>query len=38
MIAEFVHNKDTFDICIYLGVDYIQGYYISEPKKTFFKY
>ena len=37
-IAEFVHNKDTFDICIYLGVDYIQGYYISEPKKTFFKY
>ena len=33
-IAEFVHDKDTFDTCIYLGVDYLQGYYISEPKQT----
>jgi len=32
-IAEFVHSKDVFDTCVYLGVDYLQGYYISEPKK-----
>ena len=30
-IAEFVHDKDTFDTCVYLGVDYLQGYYISKP-------
>ena len=32
-VAEFVHNKDVFDTCVYLGVDLFQGYYISKPKK-----
>ena len=32
-IAEFVHSKEVFDTCNYLGVDYFQGFYISKPKK-----
>jgi len=32
-IAEFVHSKEVFDICVHLGIDLFQGYYISEPKK-----
>ena len=32
-VAEFVHSKEVFDICVYLGIDLLQGYYISEPKK-----
>jgi len=32
-VAEFVHNKDVFDTCVYLGIDLLQGYYISKPKK-----
>lgn len=31
-IAEFVHSEAIYDKCKELGVDYIQGYYISEPK------
>jgi diguanylate cyclase (GGDEF)-like protein len=31
-IAEFVSNKEIFDRVKELGVDYAQGYYISEPK------
>ena len=34
-VAEFVHNKDVFDTCVYLGIDLFQGYYISKPKKEF---
>jgi len=30
-IAEFVHTKDVFDTCLYLGIDYFQGYYIGKP-------
>ena len=32
-VAEFVHSKEVFDVCVYLGIDLLQGYYISEPKK-----
>jgi EAL domain-containing protein (putative c-di-GMP-specific phosphodiesterase class I) len=32
-IAEFVHNKDVFDIVKGLDVDGIQGYYLAEPKE-----
>ena len=32
-IAEFVHNKEVFDTCVYLGIDYFQGYYVGKPKK-----
>jgi diguanylate cyclase (GGDEF)-like protein len=30
-VAEFVSTKDIYDECIELGIDYIQGYYLSEP-------
>jgi len=32
-IAEYVHNKETYDIVKELGIDYIQGYYLYEPLK-----
>ena len=31
-IAEFVHSKEVFDIVQEIGVDYVQGYYLGEPK------
>ncbi len=31
-IAEFVHSQDVYDECKELGIDYLQGYYLSEPK------
>jgi c-di-GMP phosphodiesterase len=31
-VAEFVHSEDIYDECIELGIDYLQGYYLSEPK------
>ena len=31
-IAEYVHNRETFEVVRDLGVDYSQGYYFSEPK------
>jgi len=31
-VAEFVHSETIYNKCKELGVDYIQGYYISEPK------
>ena len=31
-VAEFVHSKAVYEKCTELGVDYLQGYYISEPK------
>jgi EAL domain-containing protein (putative c-di-GMP-specific phosphodiesterase class I) len=30
-VAEFVHSKEIFDIVCRLNVDYVQGYYLSEP-------
>ena len=30
-VAEFVSTKDIYDECIELKIDYIQGYYLSEP-------
>lgn len=32
-IAEFVHSKEVYDKLIELGIDYMQGYYISPPKE-----
>jgi diguanylate cyclase (GGDEF)-like protein len=32
-IAEFVHNKEVFDIVNELNIDGIQGYYLAEPKE-----
>ena len=31
-VAEFVSSKEIFDIINEIGVDYIQGYYIDEPR------
>lgn len=31
-IAEFVSSKEIFEKVMELGIDYAQGYYISEPK------
>lgn len=30
-VAEFVSSKDIYDECLELKIDYIQGYYLSEP-------
>lgn len=30
-IAEFVSNKEIYDLVITLGIDYTQGYYLAEP-------
>jgi c-di-GMP phosphodiesterase len=30
-VAEFVSTKDIYDECIELKIDYIQGYYLSQP-------
>ena len=32
-IAEYVHDKDTYDTVKDLGIDYVQGYYFWEPLK-----
>jgi len=32
-IAEYVHNKETYDVVKELGIDYAQGYYLYEPLK-----
>jgi EAL domain-containing protein (putative c-di-GMP-specific phosphodiesterase class I) len=31
-VAEFVHSEAVYNKCNELGIDYLQGYYISEPK------
>lgn len=31
-IAEFVHSKEVYDKLLMLDIDFMQGYYISEPK------
>jgi len=30
-IAEFIHNKEVFEIAKKMGVDYFQGFYLHEP-------
>ncbi|RBQ28283.1 bifunctional diguanylate cyclase/phosphodiesterase [Aliarcobacter vitoriensis] len=32
-VAEFVHNKEVFDIVQELKIDYSQGYYLHEPEE-----
>lgn len=31
-VAEFVHSEAVYDKCKELGIDYLQGYYLGEPK------
>jgi c-di-GMP phosphodiesterase len=33
-IAEFVSTASIYEECKELGIDYIQGYYLSEPQAT----
>jgi EAL domain-containing protein (putative c-di-GMP-specific phosphodiesterase class I)/GGDEF domain-containing protein len=33
VVAEYIHNKEVFEVCKSLGVDYFQGFYISKPLK-----
>ena len=35
LIAEFVHNKEVFDVVKNLGIDEFQGYYFGKPQKDF---
>jgi len=34
-VAEYVHNKKILDITRKLEVDYLQGFYLDEPKKIY---
>lgn len=34
-VAEYVENKNIYEVVCDLGVDYSQGYYFSEPVATF---
>ena len=34
VVAEFVHSKEIYDIVKEIGIDYVQGYYFSEPKAS----
>lgn len=31
-VAEFVHSEAVYNKCQELGIDYLQGYYLGEPK------
>lgn len=33
-IAEFVATKEIHDQCVEVGIDHLQGYYLSEPSST----
>lgn len=33
IVAEYIHNKEVYDICIELGVDFLQGFYLGEPSE-----
>ncbi len=35
-VAEFVHSKEIYEITKELGVDYLQGFYLGEPKEFSF--
>jgi len=34
-IAEFVSTKEVYETLKNLDIDYMQGYYFSEPKESF---
>ncbi len=33
-VAEFVHNKEVFEVCKEIGIDYFQGFYLGEPQPS----
>ncbi len=34
VVAEFVHSQEVYDIVKEIGLDYMQGYHLSEPKPS----
>jgi EAL domain-containing protein (putative c-di-GMP-specific phosphodiesterase class I) len=34
-VAEYVHSKEVFDIVKDMNVDFLQGFYLGEPKREF---
>jgi EAL domain-containing protein (putative c-di-GMP-specific phosphodiesterase class I) len=34
-VAEYVHSKEVFDIVKNMNIDFLQGFYLSEPKNYF---
>ena len=34
-VAEYVHSKEVFDIVKNMNIDFLQGFYLSEPKSYF---
>ena len=30
-IAEYVHNERVYELCLELGIDEFQGFYLGEP-------
>ena len=34
VVAEFIHSKSVYDVCMELGIDEFQGFYLAEPSST----
>ncbi|MBD3829979.1 MAG: EAL domain-containing protein, partial [Arcobacter sp.] len=34
-VAEYVHSKEVFDVVKNMNIDFLQGFYLSEPKSYF---
>ena len=34
-VAEYVHSKEVFDVVKNMNIDFLQGFYLSEPKNNF---
>jgi EAL domain-containing protein (putative c-di-GMP-specific phosphodiesterase class I) len=34
-VAEYVTNKETYDVVKEIGIDYAQGFYIGKPQREF---
>lgn len=35
-VAEYVHSKNVFDVCVEIGIDEFQGFYLGEPTDKLF--
>jgi EAL domain-containing protein (putative c-di-GMP-specific phosphodiesterase class I) len=31
-VAEYVHSKEVYEVVKTLNIDYLQGFYLSEPR------
>ncbi len=32
-VAEYIHSKEVYNITKDLGIDFLQGFYLGEPKE-----